>query len=293
MIKSILVPLAGMTSDNSALAAAHAAAVLFDAHVDGLHVRSDPVKVALQSTGYDMGAGVNTLTPELIATLKEGIESTAAAARRNFEDFCARTAVVKASEPAAANAPSAGYEEVEADSPLAEVVAHARTHELTVCGRTEEFTGLGVGGVGDILVRSGRPVLIAADTAPRTFSRNVAIAWKDTAEAGRALTAALPFLAKAQRVAIITAAEDGDQNAAAASAGGVAATLKWHGMTPEVRCIAPGRSAFDSVMEAAHAFGADLLVMGGYGHSRAREFVFGGFTRRVLGNAPLPVLMAH
>jgi nucleotide-binding universal stress UspA family protein len=54
-----------------------------------------------------------------------------------------------------------------------------------------------------------------------------------------------------------------------------------------------GRPPVEALLAAAHAVNADMLVMGGYGHSRTREIIFGGFTRRILSHADLPVLMAH
>jgi nucleotide-binding universal stress UspA family protein len=61
-----------------------------------------------------------------------------------------------------------------------------------------------------------------------------------------------------------------------------------------VQCLKPdGRSPVETLLAAAHSANADMLVMGGYSHSRTREIMFGGFTRRILSNADLPVLMAH
>ena len=72
--------------------------------------------------------------------------------------------------------------------------------------------------------------------------------------------------------------------------------MRWHGTIPgpSVQRLKHGdRAAVDTLLAAAAAANADLLVMGGYGHSRVREVMFGGFTRRVLSHADLPVLMAH
>jgi nucleotide-binding universal stress UspA family protein len=293
MIKSMLVPLVGLPSDKIALQTAHAVASLFAAHIGGLHVRPDPVKIALQSAGYDMGTGAAAITPEIVEALREGIDSTAARARRTFDDFCVAAEIERATRPVHSSAISVDYSEVEGDQ-ISLVVAAARTRELTVLGRPEAFSGLGAGGAGDVMVRSGRPILLAATEAPRTFGHSVAIAWKDTAEAGRALTAALPLLCKAHRIAILTAVEgERDENAATRSAEGVAAELRWHGLSPEVRSVDPADDLPAAILNAARKFGADLLVMGGYGHSRAREFLFGGMTRRVLEDAPIPVFMAH
>jgi len=95
-------------------------------------------------------------------------------------------------------------------------------------------------------------------------------------------------------VTILAAAEaDRHPDRASAGAQALAEQLAWHDVRARVTCIAPQHDAADALFEAALKDGADLLVMGGYGHSRMREFVFSGFTRHALKQAPLPVLMCH
>jgi nucleotide-binding universal stress UspA family protein len=125
------------------------------------------------------------------------------------------------------------------------------------------------------------------------FPRRVAIAWKNTAEASRAVTAAMPLLEQAERLIVITVRE-GPQDHHAASAEAVASQLRWHGRAAEVRVIdAADRYVPDVLLEGARAAGADLLVMGAYSRSRLRETVFGGVTAHVLKGVELPALMAH
>jgi nucleotide-binding universal stress UspA family protein len=124
--------------------------------------------------------------------------------------------------------------------------------------------------------------------APET----IAIAWKSTREAVRAVAAAIPFLAEAKRVVILTATEDDRTDRSDAAR--LLVTLQRHDITVDARHLQPGpRSAADAVLGTANEIGAGLLVMGGYGHSRLRELVFGGVTERVIRGTALPVLMAH
>jgi nucleotide-binding universal stress UspA family protein len=70
--------------------------------------------------------------------------------------------------------------------------------------------------------------------------------------------------------------------------------LRWHGLNAYGHFVIPaGRTTPNAILETAHGFNADLLVMGGYGHSRLREFIFGGFTKRILDGVDLPVLVFH
>lgn len=148
--------------------------------------------------------------------------------------------------------------------------------------------------VADVLSDSGRPALVIpyiGMSAPP--GGTVAIAWKDTPQAVRALTAAVPFLARASQVHILTwgTGQAAQLNGKALSLDhylkvhGVAAT--WHRDPGE-----PGDLG-DLLMSRVADLGADLLVMGCYGHSRAREWVMGGVTRTVLQSMTVPVLMAH
>ena len=105
----------------------------------------------------------------------------------------------------------------------------------------------------------------------------IAIAWKETAEAARAVTAAMPILAKAKKIVVLTASESSaDEDAEMHPAEYLTRQLAAHGFKAEAREVEPGkRSAADALIAAAHEAGADLLVMGAYSHSRFRELVFG------------------
>lgn len=121
---------------------------------------------------------------------------------------------------------------------------------------------------------------------------NVVIAWKDTREAARAVTSALFFIRKAARVSILSVAEDAKTTTQSCSRPGHA--LRWHNRETSVRHLAAdGRPPVETLLEGAEARGATLPVMGAYSHSRVREVVFGGFTRRIFRDARLPVLMAR
>ena len=109
-------------------------------------------------------------------------------------------------------------------------------------------------------------------------------------QAARAVAAAMPFLVRAKEIVILTVAE-GEQPDK--SVDRLMRNLAWHGVRASKRILHPvARNAAETLLAAAQE-AAGLLVMGGYGHSRVREWVFGGFTEHVLTDAPLPVLLAH
>jgi nucleotide-binding universal stress UspA family protein len=172
------------------------------------------------------------------------------------------------------------------------IAKHGRSADLVVAGRARPGGGTAMEVLEAALMNTGRPVLIAPPTAPPSVGRIVAIAWKDTREAAGAVAAALPFIAQAERVVILTIEEDdepGDR-----SLKRLQRALRWH--NPQVsidRLVREDGSAVETLLLAATRAGSDLLVMGGYGHTRLREAMFGGFTRHVLQRAELPVLMVH
>lgn len=150
--------------------------------------------------------------------------------------------------------------------------------------------------LGQILVKSGLPLLLLppAWTQPAQFDC-IALAWNGTAEALRAIHAAGPLLQRARRIVILR----GELRDAYAEIGwlppfDLSAYLAFHELDAEVLGIAEaGDDAGSALLEAAHLQRADLLVMGGYGRSRFSEWVFGGATRHVLAQSPLPVLLRH
>lgn len=134
-----------------------------------------------------------------------------------------------------------------------------------------------------ILMESGRPVLLAAAT-PRPVAR-LAICWDGGLAAARALAAALPFAATTHSVEILTVGAPGG-----IAAGAAADYLALHGVTASVRTLAQGTAPTGATLLREDA---DLLVLGGYGHSRLVESVFGGTTRHILDRAPSAILMTH
>jgi nucleotide-binding universal stress UspA family protein len=142
-----------------------------------------------------------------------------------------------------------------------------------------------------VLVQSGRPALVLPYAGPvGSIGRNVLVAWKETPESARAVTAALPWLRKAARVHVVTYGEDAEASLQ---------RLQNYLRMQDVQNITlhPGGNKDDDVGNKLLSFAADLssdlLVMGCYGHSRAREWVMGGATLSMLQWMTLPVLMSH
>jgi nucleotide-binding universal stress UspA family protein len=141
------------------------------------------------------------------------------------------------------------------------------------------------------LFQSGRPVLVVPDGSPSEFGDTVVVGWKDGVEAVRAVMAAAPFFARAERVSLLSVAEEDKDDPSLAA---MSEYLTLTGLKVEASRIV---SRFDTVAKAllheASTKQGVLLIMGAYGHWRWREWVFGGVTQEVLRTTTVPVLMAH
>lgn len=144
-----------------------------------------------------------------------------------------------------------------------------------------------------LLISTGKPALVVpyANPAghPGPLATTVLLAWKESREAARAVSAALPWLARARQVHVV--AYDSE---AKPSLDRIAAYLGRHGITAAVHAAGAERGDIgQNLLSRSVDLGADLLVMGCYGHNRLRELVLGGMSRTVLQSMTLPVLMVH
>ncbi len=138
------------------------------------------------------------------------------------------------------------------------------------------------------LLQTGQPVFIVPPQSQERVASKIAIGWNASAEAARAVAAAMPCLTVADAVTILISPKR------AASAKDLAGHLVWHGVKASVRQFRVGtRSVGETLLAEARALKADLLVIGGYSHVRARELLFGGVTRHILAATEIPVMMAH
>ncbi len=286
-IKSILVPITGSDVGRPALEAAFVLARQFDAHIEGLNVSSERAEIQLfRQSQLDKSAHQEALKA-LETQAAEKVEE----ARRLFDDFIAQKGIEVSDDPADSGHPTVSWQ--------------------VAVGRGADVVGQ-VGGAFDLVVVSlpgavpeqtsretleaavfntGRPVLLAPASLPESLTRSIVIGWNRSVQAGRALFAAMPFLALAERIQIVTVATGAKRGPSHLD---IARNLAWHGINAQIREIAPDQRPVGEVLLAEAAdFGADLLVMGAYSERRLRERIVGGVTRQILSRAELPVLMAR
>lgn len=285
-IKTILVAAGGGSATGGAFELACGLASRLKAHVEGYHVLLDPV-AAFAAFGADDGVAVSgTFINELVAKA----EAAAAEMKAAFEAAARRHGLSQANEPGGDRSSSCWRQE-EGHAPGL-VAQRARFFDLVVLGRSERAVrGPSSDTIEETLRESGRPVLLAPSKAPAEIGRSVALAWNGSEEAVRALAVAVPILAAAETVQIITAGEDADRDAAE-----VITHLAWHGIAATHRNVPFhfGDGIGTALLDAAKSAGADLLVMGGYSRAPMLQALFGGATREVIGtDVPLPLLLVH
>jgi len=173
----------------------------------------------------------------------------------------------------------------------------ARAADLIVTGASphdgsDNYTQVDTG---ELILTAGRPVLVVPSDGHALKPRKILIAWKDCREARRAVADALPFLEKADETLILALSIQEDHDAAQAQAADVAAMLERHGIKNlSVKAdIAAPDSINQVLMETVERQATDLIVAGGYGHSRAYEWVLGGVTRHLLTLGKHYVLFSH
>jgi len=142
-----------------------------------------------------------------------------------------------------------------------------------------------------VLFDSGRPILISPLAPPVSVGTRIAVAWNGTAESAAAVFAALPWLENAEAVRVLSALEYQRRGPAAEE---LVPYITLHGVQAEIATFRPvDKEVGAGLLAAAQEFGADLLVMGAYSHSRLRQLILGGVTRHILEKAQLPVMMCR
>lgn len=285
--RTVLAVLQGGKSDRNCLKAAHTIARPFDGHIDALHVRADP-RAFLDYTGDAM---TGEAYAQLIDAVEKEVTEKAGKARGEFDAWAREAGIELAAEPKAAAQVSASWNETTGVEDRV-VGRNGRLHDIiVVLSSAGEDDLRGEETIQRALFESGRPVLIVPREKPIKEFKRIAIFWNGSKEAARTVEAALPLLRHAAAVDVMWVEEDVDSDAVQT---GLVGYLAWHGIAASARRFKPDKRFIGELLMAEAAkSGMDLVVMGGYSHSRLREFILGGVTQHMLEESTLPVLTAH
>lgn len=276
--RTILVHIANPARTKALLAAGLEIARANDAHLIGLFVF--PAHRITPPLPLPFGA-------DIAAKIRKSIEDDVIAARTAFDEACRGQPVV--TEWRAITTERRDACEV--------VLEHARAADLIVASQADPSWDLSamMEFPDRLAIECGRPVLvIPAGGHFGRMPKSIVVAWNNRREAARALADSLPLLARADSVFVVTVEDGETAREGRLPDTEIGAALGRHGIKAELSSIGRGTG---SVGEAIRSFaalnGADLLVMGCYGHSRFRELAFGGATRHMLRDMSLPVVFSH
>ncbi|HUE45707.1 MAG TPA: universal stress protein [Aestuariivirgaceae bacterium] len=254
-----------------------------DAHVIGLYVL--PAVRIYPAIGPGMYA-------EVIEEFRDSFKARAAEVRRQFDGHMQAKGI------------AAEWRFVDSRFPeiAATVIEHARQADLVVVSQVDpdSDSGIDIDFAERIVMDSGRPVLVVP--AFGTFKRcgpRALVGWNGRREAARAAFDAVPLLQACESVQVTWLDPQNDMDVSGDVPGSLAGAelataLARHGLKVTAEAMpTSGIGAGEALLSHASDLGADLLVMGAYGHSRTREYVFGGATRTILGSMTIPVLMSH
>jgi nucleotide-binding universal stress UspA family protein len=172
------------------------------------------------------------------------------------------------------------------------VGSRGRLFDLVVVGRpVRGHSAPSMNTLETALFESGRPVLVAPPQVPASLGETVLVAWNCSSETARTVALAMPLLARAKRVVVLTV-----QGGTVPGPSGLelAQSLVRNGVEAEaIERTSERRLVGETILKEAAALGADLLVKGAYTQSRLRQMIFGGATSHILQAAELPVILAH
>lgn len=280
---SLIVPVTGDEAHRPALRQAIALAGEIGGHLRAVHVRMDPLHI-IPVIGEGLTAQA---VQEIQSTAERESLERAEAARRQLEKDAEDAGLEKESD-----AGKAGYSWYEEVGIFSERMARlARVADLAVMSpKRGEDSQVGEDLFLQVLYTSGRPILMVPNGKAKHFGR-ILVAWNGSAESARAVAASLPLLERAEAVQVYTAGEIANDRPSLEE---LKPYLAIHGIKAEAREEeAKGGPDGQQIMDAAKAFGADMIVIGAYSHSRWREMVLGGATRRLINKSELPVFMSH
>jgi nucleotide-binding universal stress UspA family protein len=177
--------------------------------------------------------------------------------------------------------------------PLDVMARHARGADLVVSGRLAPHVSKATAcAPADLLMATGLPLLLAPRTGVELEAKRIVVAWADRREANRAISDAMPFLMRAEAVYVVNVSTPDERDDAALLE--VKRRLARHGVAVETETVTPvHRTMTGDLHAAADRHGADLVVSGGYGHSRMREWVLGGVTEEFLAFSDKYILLSR
>jgi nucleotide-binding universal stress UspA family protein len=276
--KTILVCLNDLERNQTLLDSAAGVARYFDAYLQGIYV----------VPAIEVYAGIG-FEPVIFEANRDLFMNAEKSVRAMFNSIIKDTGI------------SGRIEVIDSTSPniTAHVIDHARRSDITIINQPSEDTSLSVVGrdfVERILLSTGRPTLVLPSKGKTSIAADlVIVGWSGKREAARAVFDSVPLLRSAKKVQLVWVDPEKEYPPPGSLPGAeLATTLSRHGINTMIESISTGGGeAGETLLTAVAESGAELLVMGAYGHSRLSEMILGGATRSVLKGMKCPVFFSH
>jgi nucleotide-binding universal stress UspA family protein len=276
MIKDIVVNLPVFTSRDAVSDFAISIGDAFSAHVAAIAFSYEPVIPASVMGG---------IPSDLIEAQRRENEANAKAAMERFDQAAKRAGV--SAESRSLSSSVAGAADL-----FSQI---ARRFDISVIGQSERDRGLPEELIIEgALFGSGRPLIVVPYIQKKGLTlERVTVCWDGSRAAARAIADSVPFLERAKSIDVLIVASEASKSGDVPGAD-MGHHLARHNLKVDVKRItAPDIDVPSAILSYAADNGTDMLVMGGYGHSRLREFILGGATRGILSSMTVPVLMSH
>ncbi len=277
--KTILVSLNDVDRIDEIAGLACLLAVQFEAHIIGIFVTPMMPNYAMPDA---------YITPDVFEAHDAGYRERAEKARALFEGHAAREGL------------SGDFRHIKGESVAisGSIIDHGRQADLVVVGqhKPEGTIGIEPDFVSTVVMELGRPILVVPFAGHfASVGERIVVGWNASQEASRAVFDALPFLTRSSEVSVTWTDPQAESDQAGDFPGSeIATSLARHGVKATISSAPSGEiSAGDAILNYAADCDADLVVIGAYGHSRFREYVFGGVTNTFLNHMTMPVLMSR
>ena len=288
-VKNILAVISDAHGGRATLRAALGVARYLECHVDALHVRPDPV-AALPLVGEAMSGA---MVDEMMVVAEREAGNRAQATRAMFDATIGEAGLgtPPGTPPSTGGFAAAWLDDTGVEEQV--VAVRACRADLLILGRpTPENETTTLMTLNAALMQSGRPVLVVPpqDGAAAGAFKRIAVFWNGSIEATRTVTAALPFLVRAEQVTVLRVEEE----EWFAPTDDLAAYLGFHGVKTMISKVLPRQGRTGTALLAATTdAGSDMMVMGAYTRSKLRQLILGSVTGHVMQHATLPVLLSH
>jgi len=270
MIKTILVPIGHDAGAEKRIKFAAELANKYDAHIQALHVLT-PAGDMFKYTP------VEAYTAEAFDQYERDLQLEAEKYREKYEKQL-KSAGVR-------------YDWCQQQGNMLDFLnLHSRTADLTILTQKGDTLDDIMGVMNDFIIESGIPAIIIPETGASVDYKNILVAWDGGQQCAKATHDAVPILKNAEKVTVLTIAEDKKNQLPEAD---ICVKLARHGINAEALTVTDANSISKCIVETADNVGADLIVAGAWGHRRLREIIFGGVTKSLLSNQKHSIYLSH